>query len=184
MGPGRPSQYNGWRESPRGQDLQAEMEINLREAYHGTSRILNAGGQKLRINTKPGAYTGQELRIRGKGHPGRGGGQKGDIYIKILVQPDPHFIRNGNDLTAIVKLDLYTAVLGGKIQVDTLSGKVNLTVPPGSQEGSRLRLKGRGMPVYGQSGVFGDLYVQLNIDIPRNLGRKEMDLFSFQEQGN
>jgi curved DNA-binding protein len=177
MGSGRPSQPHGWQKNPRGQDLQAEMEISLREAYHGTSRILNVGGQKLRITTKPGAYTGQELRIRGKGQAGRSGGEKGDIYIRIKVLPDPHFIRDGNDLTTSVRVDLYTAVLGGKIQVDTLSGKVNLTVPPGSQAGSRLRLKGRGMPAYGKSGVLGDMYVQLNIDIPKKLSSKEMDLF-------
>jgi curved DNA-binding protein len=178
MGSGRRSQPHGWQQSPgKGLDLQADMEISLREAYHGTSRILNVGRQKLRITTKPGAYTGQELRIRGKGQPGRGGGEKGDIYIRIRVLPDPHFIRDGNDLTTSVRVDLYTAVLGGKIQVDTLSGKVNLTVPPGSQAGSRLRLKGRGMPAYGKSGVLGDMYVQLNIDIPRNLNKKEMDLF-------
>jgi curved DNA-binding protein len=177
MGGGRRSQRFTDQRVRKGQDLQAEMEITLREAYQGTSRILNVNGQKLRITTKPGAYTGQELRIRGKGQQGRGGGERGDIYIKIKVLPDGTYTREGNDLVTNARIDLYTAVLGGKIAVETLAGKVNVTVPPGSQPGSRLRLKGKGMPVYGKSGIYGDLYVRLNINIPKNLSRKEKELF-------
>ncbi len=177
MGGGRHSQRFTDQRVYKGQDLQAEMEITLLEAYHGTSRILNVNGQKLRITTKPGAYTGQELRIRGKGQPGKGGGERGDIYIKIKVLPDNAYTREGNDLVMNARIDLYTAVLGGKIAVNTLAGKVNVTVLPGSQPGSRLRLKGKGMPVYGKSGIYGDLYIRLNINIPKNLSRKEKELF-------
>jgi curved DNA-binding protein len=177
MGKGRRSQRFGDQGTIKGQDLRGEMEISLQEAYHGTSRILNIGGQKLRITTKPGAYTGQELRIRGKGQPGISGGEKGDLYMKIKVLPDAAYTREGNDLIMNAAADLYTAILGGKIAVNTLAGKVNVPVPPGSQPGSRLRLKGKGMPLYGKSGVFGDLYIRLNINIPKNLSQSEIELF-------
>lgn len=177
MEPGTRSRRFESRRGFRGQDLQAEMEISLREAYKGTTRILNVSGQKLRITTKPGAYTRQELRIRGKGQPGIRGGEQGDIYITIKVLPDPVYRREGNHLVMDVRTDLYTAVLGGKIEVNTLAGKVNIPVPAGSQHGKRLRLKGKGMPVYGRSGEYGDLYVRLNVEIPKNLSRKETELF-------
>ncbi|MFO7833361.1 MAG: DnaJ domain-containing protein [Halohasta sp.] len=101
----------------KGSDLKATMEITLNEAYHGASRILNVDGKKLRISTKPGAYHGQELRIKGKGSQGVNGGPRGDIYINIKVTPNSTFTRNGNDLLTDVKVDLYTAILGGKIEI-------------------------------------------------------------------
>lgn len=161
----------------KGNDLRAEMEITLAEAYGGTTRILNVDGEKLRVKTKPGAYDGQELRIRGKGGHGVNGGSRGDIYVKIRVLPDPRFQLQGNDLITVADVDLYTAVLGGKTEVETLSGRVNVPVPAGSQNGSKLRLRGKGMPVYGKTGVAGDLYVQLNVKIPRNLTTEEKHLF-------
>ncbi len=174
---GSSQQFGGRSAGYRGQDLQAEMEITLEEAYHGTSRILNVNGQKLRITTKPGAYDGQDLRIRGKGGPGMNGGSSGDIYIRIRVLPHNRFSREGNDLNVSEDVDLYTAILGGNIEVVTLSGRVNVPVAKGTQNGSRLRLKGKGMPVYGKPGTYGDLYVRLNIIIPKTLSREETELF-------
>jgi curved DNA-binding protein len=161
----------------RGNDLQTEIEITLAEAYSGTIRILNVDGEKLRVKTKPGAYTGQELRIRGKGELGSNGGQRGDIYIKIKVLPDARYSVNGNDLIRKTDIDLYTAVLGGNVEIDTFAGRLNVKVPAGSQNGSKLRIRGKGMPVYGKPGLAGDLYVQLNVIIPRNLGTEELNLF-------
>ncbi len=161
----------------RGQDLQAEIEISLSEAYHGASRILNVNGQKIRVNIKPGSYEGQELRIKGMGEKGPGGGIQGDIYIKIKITPDKNYIKQGNDLIMKADVDLYTAVLGGKIEMETLDGKLNVTIPKGSQNGSKLRIKGKGMPIYEKPGVHGDLYIQLNVLIPRDLGQEETNLF-------
>ncbi|MFW5886950.1 MAG: DnaJ C-terminal domain-containing protein [Bacteroidota bacterium] len=161
----------------KGQDLKSEMEITLEEAYHGTSRILNVNGEKLRISTKPGTYDGQELRIKGKGGQGRNRGPKGDIYIKVKIIPDAKIHRQNNDLVQEVTVDLYTAILGGKLQVDTLAGKLWIKVPKGSQNGKKFRLKGRGMPVYGKQEMNGDLYVALNIKIPESLNDEELELF-------
>lgn len=161
----------------KGSDLKATMEITLNEAYHGASRILNVDGKKLRISTKPGAYHGQELRIKGKGSQGVNGGPRGDIYINIKVTPNSTFTRNGNDLLTDVKVDLYTAILGGKIEIPTLTGKINISIPKGTQNGRKMRVKGKGMPVYGKDGAYGDLIVNIYVEIPQNLTAEEVKLF-------
>lgn len=177
-GGGAQSGFSGQQQRARkGQDLQAEMEISLYEAYHGTSRILNVDGKKLRANIKPGSYNGLELRIKGKGGPGSGGGPNGDIYIKVRVQPDNNYKIDGSNLILKADVDLYTAVLGGKKEIQTLAGKLNVPVPKGSQTGSKLRLKNKGMPVYGKPEQYGDLFVQLNVVIPKNLSQEEVNLF-------
>lgn len=174
---GAQSGFAGQQRPRKGQDLQAEMEISLEEAYRGSSRILNLDGQKLRVTIKPGTYDGQELRIKGKGSPGIGGGPGGDIYIKTRVRSDDKHRIDGNNLILKTNVDLYTAVLGGKKEIQTLAGKLNVPVPKGSQSGSKLRLKGKGMPVYNKPGQFGDLFVQLNVVIPKNLSQEEINLF-------
>ncbi|MDD2312417.1 MAG: J domain-containing protein [Petrimonas sp.] len=171
------SGFNTRTASQKGSDYQAEMNITLAEAYSGTTRILTVNGQKLRATIKPGAYDGQELRIKGKGGQGYNGGTPGDIYIKLKIVPDSNYELQGNDLIYKANVDLYTATLGGKIEVNALAGKLSLNVPKGSQPGSKLRLKGKGMPVFNKPGISGDLYVQLNVNIPRNLSEEEIDLF-------
>jgi len=169
--------FGGSRSARRGQDLQAEMELSVYEAYHGTSRILNVDGQKLRINTKPGAYDGQELRIKGKGGRSPSGGENGDIYIKIRIRPDQEYKVDGHNLIKEVPVDLYTAVLGGKMRVNTLAGTINVNIPKGTQPGKMLRLRGKGMPVHGKSGQYGDLLLKLKIEVPQDLSEEEEKLF-------
>lgn len=164
-------------QSRKGQDYRSEVQISLYDAYFGTSRILNANGQKLKVNIKPGAYDGQELRLKGKGGAGLNGGPSGDIYITVRVSDDPNIQRNGNDLIQTVDVDLYTAVLGGKTEVNTLAGKMNINIPAGSQNGKKFRLRGKGMPDYKKKDVYGDLYVKLNVRIPQKLNKEEKKLF-------
>ncbi len=161
----------------RGRDLEAELPVTLMEAYQGSQRTFEINGQKLRITIKPGAYDGQRLRLKGKGHPSRQGGQPGDLYIILKVQPDFRFQRQENDLIHIKDIDLYTAILGGQIEVSTLTGQVKVTVPKGTSSGKTLRLKGKGMPEYGKAGQFGDLLVKLNVLMPQNLTAEEVALF-------
>ncbi len=161
----------------KGQDLEAELPITLLEAYQGSQRTFELNGQKLRITIKPGAYDGQRLRLKGKGQPGRQGGEPGDLYIVLKVQPDFRFQRNEDDLIYIKDIDLYTAVLGDQIEVPTLTGQVKVTVPKGTASGKTLRLKGKGMPKYGQEGQYGDLLVKLNVQMPQNLTAEEETLF-------
>jgi curved DNA-binding protein len=171
------SGFNNRTASKKGRDYQTEIEITLAEAYSGTTRILNVNGQKLRTTIKPGAYNGQELRIRGKGEQGFSGGTPGDIYIKLKIITDNRCQLQGKDLIYNAKIDLYTAVLGGKVEVDTPAGKLSLKVPKGSQGGCKLRLKGKGMPEFNNPGSCGDLIVHLNITIPQNLSTEELELF-------
>lgn len=160
----------------KGQDLEALMEISLEEAYKGTSRLLHLDTEKLRITTKPGAYDGQLLRIKGKGGKGTSGAHAGDLYVRIKVNPDNRYQRSGDDLYMNHDIDLYTAVLGGETIIDTFSGKIKLKVTPGTQNGKQVRLKGKGMPVYGKD-QFGDLYVYYQVQIPEKLSDQQRALF-------
>ena len=159
-----------------GGDIQAELPITLLEAYHGSKRTFELNGQKLRITIKPGSYDGQQLKIRGKGQSGGSRGKPGDLYIVLRVGDDPRFQRRGNDLLITKKIDLYTALLGGKIEVPTMTGSVKMSVPKGTQDGKTLRLKGKGMPVY-NSRSHGDLLVQIQVELPRQLSHEEEELF-------
>ena len=166
----------GARGNFNGQDYQTEMDITLEEAFHGTNRLIEVEDEKLRITTKPGAYDEQLLRIKGKG--GRGTrGQRGDLYVRVHVVNHPRYTRKGDDLHATHTVDLYTAVLGGSTIVDTLTGQVKVKIAPGTQSGRVIRIKNKGMPVYGDSNIFGDLYVQLQVQIPERLTEKQRQLF-------
>lgn len=167
---------SGRTRSQQGQDYQAEAEISLADAYHGTSLLLNVNNQQLRVKTKPGVADGQTLRIKGKGGPAVAGGQAGDLYIKISIRPDINFERKGNDLYTTLNLDMYTAILGGDAQVNTMSGPLKLKIPGGTQNGKVLRLKGKGMPVYGKADQHGDLYVKIDVTLPTNLSAEEREL--------
>ena len=161
----------------KGQDIEAELPITLLEAYQGSQRTFELNGQKLRISIKAGAYEGQRLRLKGKGSPGQQGGTAGDLYIILKVQPDIRFQRKNNNLIYSKNVDLYTAILGGKIKVPTMTGSVNMTLPKGTESGKILRLKGKGMPIYNKEGQYGDLLVKLTVQIPKNLSKEEEELF-------
>jgi len=162
----------------KGQNYSAEMEISLQEAYHGSTRIIAVNGKKLRIKTKPGTRDKQKIKLAGKGSPGVGGGPAGDLIIIINIQPNSNFKRKGNNLYINLSIDLFTAVLGGKVEIPTLVGSVQMTIPKGTQGGKTLRLKEKGMPIYGSTTQFGDLYVKTNITIPVKLSPEEEKLFT------
>lgn len=159
-----------------GQDYQTEMDITLEEAFHGTHRLIEVEDEKLRITTKPGAYSDQLLRIKGKGGKGSRG-HRGDLYVRVRVENHPRYTRKGDDLHTTHTIDLFTAVLGGTAIVDTLTGQVKVKIAPGTQSGRIIRIKNKGMPVYGESNLFGDLYVQLQVHIPERLTDKQKQLF-------
>ncbi len=161
----------------KGQDLEAKMNITLLEAYQGSQRTFELGGKTLRINIKPGAYDGQRLRLKGKGQAGMQGAPAGDLYIILKVQADFRFQRKKDDLIHQKSIDLYTAILGGKIDVQTMNGTVKMTIPKGSESGKTFRLKGKGMPKYNKEGQFGDLLVRLTVQLPKELSEEEEKLF-------
>lgn len=161
----------------RGSDYNAELHISLRDAAKTHKQTLSVNGKNIRITVPAGVEDGQVIKLRGEGAPGANGGPHGDLYITFVIQQDPVFHRKGNDLYAMADLDLYTAVLGGEIMVDTLEGKVKVTVKPETQNGTKIRLKGKGFPVYKKEGHFGNLFITYTIKIPTNLTEKQKDLF-------
>ena len=160
----------------KGEDYQTHVDLSLEEAYHGTSRILELEHQKLRLQIKPGVENGQTLRIKGKGALGYNNGEAGDLYLEIRIAPHSVFKRAGVNIEQIVKLDVFTAILGGKIKVKTFAGDLLITIPPGTQNGKTLRLKSKGMPVYGKTNEFGDMLVKTEILIPTNLSEEQKEL--------
>ena len=164
-------------QNKNGHDYETEMEISLGEAFQGTHRIIQLENEKLRVTTKPGAYSDQLLRIKGKGAKGSSEEHRGDLFVRIKVSPHPQLIRKGDDLYATYNIDLYTAVLGGEIVADTLSGQVKVKILTGTQNGKTVRLKGKGMPVYNHPNRYGDLYIQFHVQIPDKLTDKQRELF-------
>jgi len=162
----------------RGQDYQAQVQMTLKEAYEMHKQTLTVNGKNIRINVPAGIENGQTIKISGHGGPGSNGGPNGDLYITFTIEPDEQFRRAGNDLHLKADLDLYTAVLGGELIIDTMNGKVKLIIKPETQNGSVVRLKGKGFPVYKKEGQFGDLYVTLNVKIPTNLTEHQKMLFT------
>lgn len=171
------TQRTGRGAAMKGEDVEAVMEITLQEAYYGTTRIFKYGGESIKLNIKPGIPDGQLLKIPGKGGAGRFGGQRGDLLVRIRVLPDPKFERKGDDLYSTLKIDLYTALLGGKVQFKTLSKTVKIDIPEGTQNGKVLKLPKMGMPRYNSPSQYGDLYLTIQIELPTNLSNKEIALF-------
>lgn len=165
-------------QSAKGSDYQTNVEITLEEAYKGCSKIINIDNQKIEVKFKPGIENGQNLKISGKGLPGKNGGERGDLLIAVNIKPHKRVNRKGDDLYVEITVDLYKAVLGGTSKITTFAGTVKLSIPPESQQGKVLCLKGLGMPNYNTPDKTGDLYVTLNVKLPENLSEKERELFT------
>ena len=161
----------------RGQDYNSQLQLSLRDAYTTHQQTLNVNGKNVRITIPAGVENGQSIKLKGYGAPGVNGGPSGDLYLTFSIANDPRFKRLGNDLYLNEDLELYTAVLGGDITVETLSGKIKLKVQPETQNGTKTRLKGKGFPVYKKEAEFGDLYITYTIKIPTNLTEKQKALF-------
>lgn len=161
---------------------QQEVTISLNEAFQGTTRQIQIDGRRLEVKIPPGAKTGTKVRVA-KSIPTGVGGQKGDLYLLIQVEDDPRFEVRGDDLHTEVTIDLYTAVLGGEVTVQTLSGNVVLTIPAGIQPGQSIRLAGRGMPHLNSPASKGDLYAHVIVKIPRNLTPRQKELFRELKRG-
>ena len=159
----------------KGQDLTASMDLTLREAYSGSQRLINVGNETIKISIKPGVKSGQTLRVKGKGGHGVNGGENGDLLMKINILQDPVYQRDGDDLIRTVNIDVYTAILGGKIEIDTMKGNVSVPIKPQTQNNSMLRLKGLGMPHYGKEGA-GALLLKIQIVLPSHFSEKELEL--------
>ncbi len=175
-------QHSGQRQGRRsavskGQDLETETTLSLEEAYNGTTRLIQLNDQTIKVTIRSGVADRQKLRIAGKGGSGVNGGPNGNLYLTIKIVQHPQFHRKGNDLHCDLPVELYTAILGGKTQINTMKGKVTVNVPKGTPNGKELRLLGLGMPVYAKKNEFGNLLVRIIILLPEHLSEEEIDLF-------
>jgi curved DNA-binding protein len=172
---GGPAGSTGKAGPVRGRDLEQAISISLTEAFHGTTRTLSRNGRRLEVKIPPGAKSGTKVRVSGQGESGAR--SHGDLYLLVKVEPDPRFERHGDDLYTDVQVDLYTALLGGEVNVPTLTGDVVLTIPPESQPDQTFKLKQRGMPALKRPEKIGNLYAQLKVALPRKLSTRERELY-------
>ncbi len=161
----------------KGQDYHADLHLDLKDVYTTHKQVLTVNNNNIRLTIPAGVENGQVIKIKGKGGEGLNGGLNGDLYIKFNIKNRTQFKRDGNNLYSNVDLDLYTSLLGGEIKVDTFSGKVKLKISPETQNETKVKLKGKGFPVYKKEGKFGDLIITYHIKIPTHLSEKEMELF-------
>lgn len=171
------SSYQGRQVKFRGQDLNAELHLNLNDVYKTHKRTLTLNHKNIRITIPAGLENGQTIKIKGHGGQGINGGPNGDLYIKFSIVNNTKFKRDGDNLYSTIDIDLYKALLGGEQMVDTFDGKVKLTIKPETENGTKVKLKGKGFPKYKKEGQFGDLFITYNIKIPKNLSHKEKELF-------
>lgn len=164
-------------QSFKGADYSSELTLPLREASETHKKTLNINGKQIRITIPAGIKNGQQIKLSGYGGEGSNGAPKGDLYITFNILEDDKFKRLNNDLYTTENIDLYTSVLGGEITVKTLSGKVKLKIPEGTQNGTKIRLKGKGFPIYKKEDQFGDLFITYNVIIPKNLTSEQKELF-------
>lgn len=161
----------------RGQDYNSELTLTLNDSYFTHKQTFTINGKTIRITIPAGVENGQTIKLTGQGEKGVGGGPSGDLYITFSISNATSFKRAGNDLYTTSEIDLFTAVLGGEITLDVFSGKLKLKVAPETQNGTKIRLKGKGFPVYKKEDQFGDLYITYNVKIPTNLTSKQKELF-------
>lgn len=164
------------RTAQRGEDIEQPVTISLREAYEGTSRIITKGDRRIKADIPAGVTDGMKVRLAGEGQSSVFGGAAGDLLLVVQIEPDPQFERVGNDLYTDIKVDMFTAMLGGQIEVPTLAGRVRLNIPAGSQSGQKFRLTGKGMPIIKQKNTNGDLYARVLITVPTNLNDEQRAL--------
>ena len=162
----------------KGQDLNAEISISFNEAAFGCDKLINLSGadgsgkQTLKVHIPAGIDNGKSIRLRGKGNLGYGGAPAGDLLLKVHVGERPGFERKGTDVYTTVNVPFITAALGGEAKVQILNGQVMCRIPEGTQSGSKIRLKGKGIQAMGKAGVYGDLYVTVQVQVPRNLSEE------------
>lgn len=168
---------SGGRVKFKGQDFHASLQMDIKEAFQEHKRTLDIGGKKIRLTIYAGVEDGQTIKIKSYGGPGINGGPNGDLYLTFNISNSTPFKREGKDLFKTETIDLYTAILGGDLLVNTFNGTVKLKIKPNTQSGTKVKLKGKGFPVYKKEGEFGDLYLTYHVELPKALSKRERELF-------
>ena len=165
--------------SQRGQDIEHEVEISLEEAFLGTTRSLQwEDGRTIEPKIPRGVKTGSKVRLKGHGQPGTGGAAAGNLYLRVKVTPNRLFEREGDDLKVTIPIDIFTALLGGKVEVSTLDRTVSLSIPAGTSSDKQFRLSGLGMPKLRSPEERGDLYAKIKVLLPQELNEEEKQLIT------
>lgn len=167
----------GLRDQIEGEDLEAQVTIDLQDAYTTHQHTVLLDGKELKVTVPAGIANGQRIRLKGLGDTALIGGKRGDLFLKVYLQTDPNYERKGDDLYTKVPVDFYIALLGGELEVNTWAGRLKLKIKPETANESTLRIKGKGFPVYRHEGEFGDLYITLKVVSPSNLSEQEKTLF-------
>ncbi len=168
-------QWGGGNVNVAGRDIEHDLSITLREAYEGTTRFITKGTRRIKVNIPAGANNGTKVRLAGEGEQGLGG-QPGDLYLIVHIEPDSQFERDGDNLQTEVNVDMFTAMLGGEVRVPTLARPVKLKIPAGTQSGQKFRLRGKGMPLLKKKDTYGDLYARILITVPEKLTHEQEQL--------
>ena len=174
FGNSRSSQQN--RRKFKGQDINATLALDLKDVFTSQTQVLTVNGNKLRLTIPASVENGQIIKIKEKGGPGHNGGPNGDLYLQFDIKNHTQFKREGNNLYTTVDLDLYTSLLGGDITIDTFNGQVKLKIAPETANETKVKLKGKGFPIYKKDNQFGDLIITYKIKIPTELSQKEIEL--------
>ena len=157
-----------------GNDIEGELPLTLDDVLHGGQRRITVDGRSLDVTIPRGIRDGATLRLAGQGGPGVNGGPAGDVYLRVRLLPHPRYRVVGDDLEMDLALWPWQAVLGAEVRVDTPDGPVTLTVPPGTQSGQRLRLRGRGLP---RDGARADLYAVVRVVVPTRPSAAEREVY-------
>ena len=168
----------GGNRSFRGQDYNAELQLNLTDVLVAQKQTITVNGKQIRLTIPAGIKDGQVIKITGQGGVGVNSGAKGDLYIRFSIVNNTAFKIDNDDLPKSIDLDLYKALLGGEMIVETLTGKVNVKIAPETQNGAKVKLKGKGLPRYKKEGEFGDLYLVWRIVLPTKLSEREKELLN------
>ena len=186
------SQGFGGSYSSKGEDLHADVTVSFDEAAFGGKKVIrlqssNGGVQNYEVNIPAGIESGKSIRLKGKGHPGIGGGEAGDLLLKVNVQDKPGYRREGRDVYTTVNIPFTTAVFGGEAKVHTIYGDVLCNIKPGTQSGTKIRLRGKGIVAMNNPSVHGDEYATVQIEVPTNLtpdARRKLKEFEQECNGN
>lgn len=168
----------------RGQDFTADVQLTLQEAASTHQQTFTANGRNIRITVPAGIENGQKIKLAGQGGKGQNGGPNGDIYITFHIHNDPRYVRKGADIHSKTDIDVFVAILGGEAIIETFQGPVKVKIKPYTQNGLKIRLKGKGFPVYKKEGAFGDYYAEINIKIPTTLSEEQLDLLKKVSNAN
>lgn len=166
----------GWAQNGKGQDIKSQIQITLDEAYFGTKREIRLGVKSIAVTILPGITNGQKLRLKGLGQRGLTDDLNGDLILTVLILDHSEYMIDNRGLHKIHKVDSFDAILGGKSSIDIFDKKINFTIPEGTNNGTILRINGKGFPIYNQNEKYGDLYINVIIELPKKLTEEELSL--------